>query len=219
MNLHVQCPGCQSPCTVTESMLGKRVRCPKCAEVFTATAATVLNEGILAGTAPMPAARAQRSVESGTAERSIVRRGRSYLPWALGGGAAALLVLCGVGALGAVMVWTHWAERAPIPQAGPAAAEGPPLAGKAELPPAKADGAGADTGPKWTMDLQKMVPPDQPLAGKILGVNFKPTSVQLQSNGLDLQSGKNHIRISLIFRPGKSVYEFSAEWQPPWLAS
>ena len=39
MAVNVNCPGCRTSYPVTEDLLGKKIRCKKCQETFTATAA------------------------------------------------------------------------------------------------------------------------------------------------------------------------------------
>jgi hypothetical protein len=62
----------------------------------------------------------------------------------------------------------------------------------------------------WTKGLKKMAVPDGPVAGTILGADFKADKVQLQNTGLHLQSGRDNIHIFLTFKPGKDVYEYKA---------
>ncbi len=67
---------------------------------------------------------------------------------------------------------------------------------------------------EWTTDLGKMKSPDRPLAGKILGADFKPDKVQFLNTGLALQSDNDRIHIFLMLKPGKMLYEFAAEERP-----
>ena len=49
----------------------------------------------------------------------------------------------------------------------------------------------------WSNELAAMKFPDQPLAGKIHGVDFKADSVELNINGMQIRSGKDMIFIFL----------------------
>jgi hypothetical protein len=63
----------------------------------------------------------------------------------------------------------------------------------------------------WTKDLKKIVFPDGPVAGAMLGADFRADKVQLLNTGLSLQSGRDSIHIFLTIKPGKDVYEYKAE--------
>jgi hypothetical protein len=55
---------------------------------------------------------------------------------------------------------------------------------------------------------------DGPIAGTILGADFRADKVLLQGTGLSLQSGQDTIHIFLNVKPGKDVYEYLADDQP-----
>jgi hypothetical protein len=69
----------------------------------------------------------------------------------------------------------------------------------------------------WTLDLDKMKPGEAIVAGKILGADFKPDTIQLLNTGLSLRSGKDLIHIFLNLKPGQGIegktFEFDAEGQ------
>jgi hypothetical protein len=64
---------------------------------------------------------------------------------------------------------------------------------------------------EWTMDLKNMKLPDTPLAGKMLGADFKPDKVEMQNTMLSLRSGNDAIFIFLTLKPGQDIYEFAAD--------
>jgi hypothetical protein len=68
---------------------------------------------------------------------------------------------------------------------------------------------------EWTLDVSKMRAPDTPLAGKLLGADFKPDNVQMQNTGLSLRSGNDNVHIFLTLKPGVRVYEFSPNGPQP----
>jgi hypothetical protein len=57
----------------------------------------------------------------------------------------------------------------------------------------------------WTLDLDKMKPSDDPVAGKIRGVDYKLDRIQLVNTGLSLWSGKDWIHMFLHLRPGEAI--------------
>jgi hypothetical protein len=203
MMVNLQCPGCRCPCAVDEARLGTQVRCPRCQELFTAAVTTApppLPEAIQFGTAPpKPVQSAPLPV---AAAQPAVRRLSSWAVWLVGGLAVAVVLMCGVGILGGAMVWVLFASRRSEPQADARAA--------ADALPAKVDAARGNDAPIWTLELDKMQVPNQPLAGRILGADFKATRVQYQNTGLDIGSGPDRIHIFLTTRPGKRVYEYAA---------
>jgi hypothetical protein len=75
---------------------------------------------------------------------------------------------------------------------------------------AKADRPGRG----WTMDLNRMKPSKDPVAGRILGGNFNPDRIQLVNTGLSLQASSGNIHMFLNLRPGEGIagktFEFSA---------
>jgi hypothetical protein len=67
-----------------------------------------------------------------------------------------------------------------------------------------------------SMDLKKKMDlADGPVAGKIAGADFQAEKVQLQTTGLTLQSGRDNIHLFLNIKPGKDVYEYHPDDQPP----
>lgn len=203
MTVHVQCPACQRRCELNESLLGKVVRCPGCQEVFTAAEAPA-TEGVHAGPAPSRPARLPPPIaHADEPRRSAVRRPRPIALWVVGGLAVALLLVCGFSALAGGLAWFLW-PRDPVPLAGVAALHEPP-------PPAQGGGGGGNGAPQWTLDLQKMKTPAQPLAGKVMGDDFRLDRCQLVNTGLDLWSGQDWIHIFLTVQPGRNVYEFAAD--------
>jgi hypothetical protein len=63
----------------------------------------------------------------------------------------------------------------------------------------------------WTKDLKKARLPDGPIAGTIMGADFKVDKVQMQGTILTLESGRDRIIIFLTFKPGKDIYEYKAD--------
>jgi hypothetical protein len=56
----------------------------------------------------------------------------------------------------------------------------------------------------WTADLKKMKAGENPVAGKILGADFKP-QIQLLNTGLSLRSGQDMIHMFLFLKPGEGI--------------
>jgi hypothetical protein len=207
MSVHVQCPACQRRCELNESLLGKAVRCPGCQEVFTAAEAPA-TEGIHSGPVPSRPARLPPSIaDTDEPRRSAVRRSSPIALWVVGGLAAALVLVCGFSVLAGGLAWFLW-SREPVPLAGVAAVAEPAQAVDGRAPPAQEGGGNA--APQWTLELQKMKAPEQPLAGKVMGADFRLDRCQLVNTGLDLWSGQDWIHIFLTVRPGQNVYEFAA---------
>jgi hypothetical protein len=123
--------------------------------------------------------------------------------WVVGGLAVVVVLTCGVGILGGALVWVLLPSRGPEPHAA--------APGVADALPAKVDAARGNAGPVWTLELDKMHVPNQPLAGRVFGVDFKPTRIQYQATGLDIGSGVDRIHIFLNARPGKRIYEYPAQ--------
>jgi predicted Zn finger-like uncharacterized protein len=206
--IHIQCPSCQSLCAVNEAMLGKRVHCPNCHEIFNAPtaaggAATATpaapGEGVQAGPAPSrPSTSVPPPLSATPAPRTVAQRPRSLLPWILGGLAAAMVLLCGISILGGAILWAYFAA-APARQPDRAVAQ----AGAVDAPVFNGD-------PVWTLDLRKMQPPNRPLAGKMLGANYQANKVELVATGLSLHSGNDWVHIFLKVQPGQDVYEYAA---------
>jgi len=74
----------------------------------------------------------------------------------------------------------------------------------------------ATPGP-WTTDLTKMVIPDEPAAGKLMGGDFKVQSAKLEGSTLVLSQGKNllpDVVVSIYLNKGESVEEKSFEFSP-----
>jgi len=64
----------------------------------------------------------------------------------------------------------------------------------------------------WTLDLKQMAFGDGPLAGRMLGSEFKADKVLLQNTGLHVQSGNDHIHIFLRLKPGQGIEGKTFEW-------
>jgi hypothetical protein len=79
------------------------------------------------------------------------------------------------------------------------------------VPLPKADGPK----PAWTMDVKKMKAPDGPVAGKLLGGDFRLDKVYLQASGaLLLKSGKDCVFIFLPLKFGQAIEGKSWEFGP-----
>lgn len=67
----------------------------------------------------------------------------------------------------------------------------------------------------WTTDLKLMKPTDDPVAGRIMGADFKPEKIELLNTGLSLRSGKDTIHMFLFLKPGQGIegktFEFEAK--------
>jgi hypothetical protein len=57
----------------------------------------------------------------------------------------------------------------------------------------------------WTLDLDKMKPSDNPVAGKIYGADYNLDKIQLVVTGLSLWSGKDWIHMFLNLKPGEGI--------------
>lgn len=57
----------------------------------------------------------------------------------------------------------------------------------------------------WTLDLDKMKPSDEMVAGKILGADYRLEKIQLLNTGLSMWSGKDWIHVFLNLKPGEAI--------------
>ncbi len=219
MSLSLACPHCQYACTVSDAARGKRVRCPRCGQVFVASSpAAHADAGLTEGIQPHPVS--FPAVEWSPPPRRIRPvldtpwSQRSVLPWVLGGmGVLAFLVCGGVVLIGALLL-VPWARLASSPPTAPVAfppEQGPVGAGPMQ-PQAPRHAVGVS--PEWTLDVRRMQFPNRPLSGKMLGADFQPDRVELINTGLSLHSGNDWVLIFLTLKPGQDLYEFGPN-DPP----
>jgi S1-C subfamily serine protease len=104
MAVSVTCPGCAAACPVSETLLGKKIRCKACQETFVAAAAKVA----VGGGEESPARRSNAA--------KPVPGNRNLVAAAVGGGVL-LVAMAGV---------TAWALTGGSPPADPAVASAPP---------------------------------------------------------------------------------------------
>ena len=57
----------------------------------------------------------------------------------------------------------------------------------------------------WTLDVDKMKPTDDPVAGKILGADYRLDKIQFVATGLSLWSGRDWIHIFIRLQPGEAI--------------
>ena len=57
----------------------------------------------------------------------------------------------------------------------------------------------------WTLDLDRMKPSDNAVAGKVLGTDYHLSKIQLLNTGLSLWSGKDWIHMFLQLKPGEGI--------------
>lgn len=57
----------------------------------------------------------------------------------------------------------------------------------------------------WTLDLDKMKPTADPVAGKVLGTDYNLDKIQLLNTGFSLWSGKDWIHMFLNLKPGEGI--------------
>jgi len=112
----VECPNCQARLRLSPDKIGKRIRCPKCAEPFTAQG----DDEDFEDEVPAPVRRS-KGKKSGPASAKKSKGGSSLL-LVLGGGGAALVIVVGL----VVYMSSSGKGPAPVAQADPATTAPPP---------------------------------------------------------------------------------------------
>src|SRR5262245_1033834 len=112
MAISVTCPGCRTSYPVTEDLLGKKIRCKKCQETFTATASKATAAAGRAADERIQTRPSARAAEDGNGAAPANGRTKPAAapPRAIAGNKAAVMISAGAGALVVTMgIVTFWA--------------------------------------------------------------------------------------------------------------
>src|SRR5262245_10109013 len=102
MAVNVVCPGCRTSYPITEDLVGKKIRCKKCQETFTATAAKSRSQDDRIQTRPNAAKAGRRDDDGprGKGRTDTKKAGKGLL---IGAGIGAVVLLIG-GGIGAIIL-------------------------------------------------------------------------------------------------------------------